>query len=139
MSGNINQERAKAAYEFAKEATKIKCSDEYKSYVKKIQELIYKNGLIPTIAYIKMKSEKDKDKQNYKTKPEYAYKILYDQLTRYLKSKNYKIGNDLFEFVKRCNSEVNRKIVVEVLSLFDWLRRFSEGLIKNDGGNSNEA
>jgi len=100
----------------------------YRSYVKKIPTMIVSNGLGQTLAFIKAKSEKGN-----------AYDLIYKQLTEYMKSEHtarIKMPQDkteLIEWVISCDSATYRYITQEILAFLNWLKRFTEGLIEEEG------
>jgi CRISPR-associated protein Cmr5 len=137
----IEHGRATTAYTFAKSGealgggkkivnTKIEDSKEakeYKSYVKKIPMMIKSNGLGATLAFVKSKQKKE------------AYNLIYTQLSEWLttniitapllpKNTNFDLVN---EVISKDSSEY-RTIAIETLALFNWLRRFAEGLIQGE-------
>lgn len=117
----LEQGRAKYAYECAEQGASEAKSSEYKSYAKKIPMMIKTNGLGATLAFIKSKNER--------------YKKIYHQIAEWIAQNelfNYNTRTDLVDFVISCDSTVYRALTIEILALFNWLRRFAEGLI-NDG------
>ncbi len=119
---DIEKERAIFAYEKVDEAITnqgIKQS-EYKSYCKKIPSLIQTNGLSATFAFIFSKNNT-------------TYTLIYDQVNEWLK-KRYSIesNEELIERLIKLDSIKYKKVTIEVLSLFSWLRRFAEGRISKD-------
>ncbi len=111
---------------------------EYRSYVKKIPMLIKTNGLGATLAFVFSKSKrKDSDKGDE------AYKKIYEQVkewyereenpyAEWFKKDEYK-NKELAEIVCEMGSQEYRAITKETLAFFNWLRRFAEGLIDEDG------
>lgn len=138
MESNISgleQGRAKFAYECAKEGSlldkkkeykdKNYKSKEYKAYTKKIPMLIKTNGLGATFAFMFSKGG--------------TYEFIGDQILDWLShdqkgllSKEIKEFKDLNEYVISRKSYEYRMITIEILSFFNWLRRFAEGLIVED-------
>ncbi len=114
---------AKIAYDFAEEGAAISKKKEYKSYVKKIPSLIYKNGLSATLKFIDIKRNNQSNND--------AYNILFNQIKKFLVDMGHSL-NDPFTYVSSCDSNKYRKVTIEILSLFDWLKRFADGLIKED-------
>jgi CRISPR-associated protein Cmr5 len=123
---DIEKERAIFAYEKVDKAVnnqKIKQS-EYKSYCKKIPSLIQTNGLSATFAFMFSKKTG-------------TYIYIYNQVDEWLK-KRYRGDNDLDneqELMKKLlslESVKYRKVTIEILALFNWLRRFAEGRISKD-------
>lgn len=129
LASKLEQGRVEFAYNCAekeKEELKEKVK-EYKSYSKKISSMILTNGLGQTLAFVKAKSKKEK-----------AYELLYEQTTEYFRSNftvRIKISpdqNDLLEWVISCDSQDYRYITNELLAFLNWLRRFAEGMIKEE-------
>jgi len=117
---------------------KYKLAGNYKSYVKKIPMMILNNGLGATFAFIYSKKEKEK-----------AYKKIYLQINNWLKEQDIKSGIcddecykkeknknckdiDLVEWIICLNSQEYRVVTNEVLALFNWLKRFADGMIEGD-------
>jgi CRISPR-associated protein Cmr5 len=128
----LEKGRAEFAYECVDKAIKnfkndLKKQKEYKSYIRKIPPMILSNGLGQTLAFVKAKS-----------KNENAYKLIYQQLTDYLKSEHTgrirmpQQENELVKWVISCDSLTYRYITQEILALLNWLKRFAEGLIEEE-------
>jgi len=124
---DIEKERAIFAYEKVDEAVQnqgIKQS-EYKSYCKKIPSYIQTNGLSATFAFIFSKNNT-------------TYTLIYDQVDEWLRRRyndDSTILNReqrLMERLIRLDSTKYKKVTIEVLALFSWLRRFAEGRIVKD-------
>lgn len=138
----LEEGRAIYAYGFALDGKKIiqKAQignqwfedDKYKSYVKKIPMLIKTNGLGSTLAFIKSKRKKTGENSD----PKNAYDLIYQQIKQWLvdEKKLLNIGkdDDLVEKIISLDSPMYRAITNEVLSLFNWLKRFADGLIEDD-------
>lgn len=128
--GGIENGRASYAYDCALKAkTFDNCKCEYKSYVKNIPAMIKINGLGATLAFIKSKQKNDANKK------EYAYKLIYDQIDDWLKLESKGLVNlgendDLVRKIIELPSQNYRAVTIEILGLFSWIRRFAEGLIK---------
>lgn len=125
----LERGRAEFAYECALEgAHNDAIRSEYKAYVKKIPMYIKTNGLGAAFAFVMSKS---KDTGNRGK----AYKMIYEQTKKWLKKDDKMLinldGNKEFayEIVKLPSSQY-RAVTIEVLSFFNWLRRFAEGLIE---------
>lgn len=136
----LSQQRAKWAYEFAEEGSKLnknkKVDRAYKSYTKKIPMLIKTNGLGATFAFVKAKANKDTSKRDH------AYEVIYKQTERWLRETMPHIFQDkqgkplknqdlVYVFITQESHEY-RQIAVEVLAFFTWLKRFAEGLIEGE-------
>jgi len=124
----IEQGRASFAYEKVLEAKDQLKKDEvkYKSYVRKIPMYIKTNGLGPTFAFVKSKSKED------------AYSLIYKQTEEWLKESGALDGGEelIKEIIKKDSADY-RYLTNEVLALFNWLRRFSDGLIKGEISDEN--
>jgi len=126
----LEKGRAESAYKCVEEAIeKLKDkSKDYKSHVKKIPSMILSNGLGQTLAFIKAKSN---------SKSGDAYKLIYEQLTNYIKSecpsriKMPQNEKELIKWVINLDSTDYRHLTEELLSFLNWLKRFSEGLIED--------
>jgi CRISPR-associated protein Cmr5 len=116
----IENGRARAAYDFVGEAKRELKSEEekkYKSYIKKMAPLIKTNGLGNTIAF-------------YFSKKEKSYDIIYSQLQEWLRKQDLLgEGGSLIEDITRMDSKKYRHLTIETLSLLNWWSRFVDGLI----------
>ncbi|MCS7200338.1 MAG: type III-B CRISPR module-associated protein Cmr5 [Caldimicrobium sp.] len=98
---------------------------DFRSYVRKLPQMILSNGLGQTLAFVYAKKEGGN-----------AYDIIYKQLTDYLKSevssriKMPNNQNELIEWAISLNSYEYRYVTEELLALFIWIRKFAEGMIK---------
>jgi len=104
---------------------------EYKSYVKKIPMLIKTNGLGATFAYMLSKGG--------------TYEFIGNQVLEWLKNDEKGIlananeinsFKELTEKIVSLNSPAYRALTIEILSFFNWLRRFAEGLIEGEDENA---
>ena len=92
--------------------------------------MIKTNGLGETFAFVKAKKVKRAEETD---KPGYAYYLIYDQTSQWLKESGFlKQEKDLVEWIISLDSPTYRAVTNEVLSLFKWLSRFSEGLIEGE-------
>lgn len=145
----IENGRAEFAFLCAKEAKDKfkKNASDYKSYAKNIPMMIKTNGLGATLAFILSKS-KDKA-ENGKYSKGQSYMLIYEQVKEWLNSdqKKYLLEkadekeNELVNKVISLESTPYRAVTIEVLALFNWLRRFADGLIedkKEDKGKTSE-
>lgn len=103
-----------------------KYGKEYKAYVKKTPMMVKTSGLGATLAFI-MSKKKDGN----------AWALIYNQVDNWLKtSDNHYLIDDkngeLSEIIIQLESDKYRAVTNEVLALFNWLRRFAEGLIEGD-------
>jgi CRISPR-associated protein Cmr5 len=130
---HIERERARFAYECAERGKDLNKSKEYKAYIKKIPMLIKSNGLASALAFVKAKSTTETSKAGY------AYYVINEQLTQWLKQEpkgilSDKLNNnvDLVKAVLELNSDEYRAVTNEVLAFLTWLKRFAEGLIEGE-------
>ena len=133
MAGRrINIEQKRAAYAFeqvtaAKGSLQSK-SKEYKSYSRKIPMLIKSSGLGSTIAFVYAKGFKGGRLQERE-----AYGLLYQQTEKWLQQQGYLAeGEKMIHGVIRKDSKEYRSITNEVFALYNWLRRFAEGMIEGE-------
>lgn len=117
--------RAAFAYQCALEGKGLDKPSEYKTYVKKIPMMIKTNGLGAAFAFMKSK------------KKEETYKLLYKQTHDWLKEnlalgETFSKNDDLVKILIELDSSSYRAVTIEVLALFNWLKRFSDGLIEKD-------
>ncbi len=123
----IEENRAIFAYKCVENAmADTQVAKKYKSYAKKIPRLIQNNGLGPAMAFVYSKKGKNRNAD------EKAYSRLYNDIQNrlrdlYLLEKDV----DLTKAVCEKNSVEYREITIEVLALFNWLRRFVEGMIED--------
>lgn len=122
---HIENGRVKKAYDFVKEIMDKddEIKKEYKSYVKKIPSMILTNGIGPTIAF--MYSKKG------------TYEIIYNQIQDYLKSDislRFRLSKDtgLIEAITTLDSINYKLLTAEIMALFNWLRKFAEGMLEVD-------
>ncbi len=130
----IEQRRAISAYRYVEEAieklggNESNNSAKYKSYAKKVPALIKTNGLGATYAFIKSKDNTD------------AYALIYNQTGKWLQEcygDTFSRDEDLVKCLISLPSVEYRTATVEVLALFNWLRRFAEGLIEGEAEDEN--
>jgi CRISPR-associated protein Cmr5 len=104
------------------------CAKEYKSYSKKIPMMIKTNGLGATVAFIFSKKEKE------------SYKLLYKDIANWFKKTenlHFALNNgELVDEIIKLESAQYRAATNETLALFNWLRRFTEGLISGEADNN---
>lgn len=145
---NIEQKRAKAAFEYAKAAENSK---NYGSYAKKMPMHILNNGLANALAFAYSKSDWEQlyldiedwllsDPQNLITeKLNDQKKVIAERINKIVAEKEIKktlsdkekkdIADKenkkaLIETILGLNDSELRQVTNEVLALFSWLRRF---------------
>jgi CRISPR-associated protein Cmr5 len=124
MSVNdLEKKRSQFAYGCVVEAIEnfkkdTKKQKEYKSYIKKIPMMILNNGLGATFAFIYSK-KKDGN----------AYELIYKQVDEWLKKDS---KDDLVKWIIDQESQQYRATTNEVLALFNWLKRFADGMIEGE-------
>lgn len=126
----LEQGRAYFAYQQVQSVAGEGYDKEYKAYVKKIPMLIKTNGLGSAVAFVDAKS---KGKAN---NSKLAYGAVYEQITGWLKKDEKTLidllEKNLTEAILLLDSRNYRAATVEVLALFNWLRRFAEALIEGE-------
>jgi len=147
MSGikDLAQKRSRFAYGCATQGKSILSlaqidneyykDDKYKSYVKKIPMMILTNGLGATFAFIyskQKKEDKQKRKAGVKENPKNGYDLIYTQVNRWLtESHIQKPNGELIEWIINRESQEYRAVTNEILALFNWLKRFADGMIED--------
>lgn len=102
---------------------------DYKSHVKNIPMMIKTNGLGATFAFVK-----SKNKKTYDLIEEQTHEWLKDCLT----TKHFFVNStDLVKNIIELKSPEYRAVTTEVLALFNWLKRFSDGLIQDESEENN--
>ncbi len=128
----LEKGRAEFAYRCVKNAVNNlddKRKKEYRSHTRKITHTILSNGLGQTLAFVYAKKEEGN-----------AYDLIYKQLTDYLKSdsttriKMPENQSELIEWVISLDSYNYRYVTEEVLAFLNWLKKFAEGMIEEEGG-----
>jgi len=109
-----------------------KLNENYRSYAKKLPQMILSNGLGQSLAFI---FSKKKDGN--------AYDLLYKHISEYMESDNtIRISKDkekdIVEWVISLDSLTYRYATEEILVFLNWLRRFAEGMIEMPQGDKNE-
>ncbi|MFZ2969466.1 MAG: type III-B CRISPR module-associated protein Cmr5 [Sulfuricurvum sp.] len=104
--------------EKTKKSVPSKQQKEYKAYIKKIPMMILTNGLGATFAFVYSKKDKD------------AYGLIYKQVDEWLKVPQ---NVELVKWIIDQESPEYRAVTNEVLALFNWLKRFADGMIEGDG------
>lgn len=132
LQKTLEQGRAKFAYDCAEAGSGIPKKKDYKSHTKKIPMMIKTNGLGAAFAFVKAKGNSDKE-------TDYAYKLIYRQVTDWLKQEPCGLvaaplneGKDLAEVIITLDSPRYRTLTNEVLAFLTWLKRFAEGLIEGE-------
>ena len=126
----IEQGRATYAYNAVNEINKSdskKIKESYKSAAKKLPVLIKTNGLGQTLAFVKSKRAK-------RGKPQNGYDKLYQQVGDWLRTDTANKlvpQGELVEKVIDLPSSTYRQVTIETLALFNWMRRFVDGLMKD--------
>ncbi len=128
----LEEGRAIYAYNCVQKSLEdISTAKKYKSYAKKIPTLIQNNGLGPAMAFVFSKIGKKSSSE------EKAYFELYNDIENWLRekhtlelNKNEKV--DLIRTICERDSIVYREFTMEILSLFNWIRRFVDGMIDDD-------
>lgn len=116
--------------EFALSCAQKACSKnkqiqkEYRSYARRIPQMILTNGLGQTLAFVFSKKKEGN-----------AYDLVYEQMKDYMNSPHVSViqkpnDKDLIEWVVSLNTHEYRYVEEEILAFLNWLRRFAEGLLE---------
>lgn len=116
----------------------------FKGHIKNIPMYIYNNGLIATIAFILKKRGKEDERKEGSDKESY-YKIgqiLEEYFNRdfvqyYDKFEGKKLEN-IVKLLIECDSKLYRRITLDILSVLEWLVRFSDAMLEGEGENSDQ-
>ena len=121
----IESGRAEFALDAVKEvigSVDDKTKKEYKSYAKKLPSLVLTNGLAATVAFACEKGG--------------AWDLLVKNISCWLVKKKFFADKDgLKEYLCSLYSDDYRIVTNEVLSLFEWVRRFASGMIEGEATN----
>lgn len=147
----LEQGRAAFAYECANkqavkqannQTDKKTFAEDYKQLVKKVPMLIKTNGLGATFAFLQSKSKNMGDNEHTQILVDVAAWLKQDIKKDLIYKKSEKEqGNDfdkkdkdlaklMVERTMGMESPEYRAITIEVLAFLNWLKRFSDGLIK---------
>jgi CRISPR-associated protein Cmr5 len=116
----LEQQRATKAWELV---TQVKENSQgYNSWVKKVPVLILTNGLGQTLAFLKSKSDHEKE-------------LLYEHLSVWLMvqmswSPQSQQKTDLLERLIHESSANYRRATIEALAFLNWLKRFAGALLE---------
>jgi CRISPR-associated protein Cmr5 len=122
----IEQQRASKAWELVNRvkqgARSSKEQKEYNSWVKKVPVLILTNGLGQTVAFLKSKSDREKQ-------------LLYEHLSAWLMgqvswSAQAQQKTDLIDRLIHESSTNYRRATLEALAFLNWLKRFADALLE---------
>ncbi|MFW0884735.1 type III-B CRISPR module-associated protein Cmr5 [Candidatus Acidulodesulfobacterium sp. H_13] len=134
--GNMEQKRASFAYKCAKMATQENIMPKYSAYVKKLPMMIKTNGLGAALTFVFAK----KNNKNKIDSPEkQAYRKLYEDIQKWLTEESplikikLKKEEELIDSIVKQESQKYRMLTIETLAFLNWLKRFSEGMVKEEG------
>ncbi|ADU92824.1 type III-B CRISPR module-associated protein Cmr5 [Geobacillus sp. Y412MC52] len=123
----VGIENGRAAFAFqevkqAKEGLKENFEN-YRSYVKKMPSLIQVNGLGQALAFCFQKKGRE-------------YRSIYRSIAKWMKEQFPgqfgKEDMELVEVVVNLSSADYRLWTMETLALLDWMRKFADGMVKDD-------
>ncbi|MEW5323555.1 type III-B CRISPR module-associated protein Cmr5 [Geobacillus thermoleovorans] len=122
----VGIENGRAAFAFqevkqAKERLKTNFEN-YRSYVKKMPSLIQVNGLAQALAFCFQKGREYRE--IYRSIAKWMSEQFPDQLN--------KADTELVEVVINLSSADYRLWTMETLALLDWMRKFADGMAKDD-------
>lgn len=146
---NVNLDLAAFAMECVNNVKKEDDIDEkkYKTLVKKMATLIQKNGLMGTFVFNLSKCKKEHHKEvlkniinwtncNYKINNIKNFKgenLKFENGTKGIKDiKDIEVLERYTSWMVSLDQKEYRLITKEVMSLFGWVKRFSEGMIEGD-------
>ena len=114
---------------------KIINSKDYKTLLKKMNVLIQKNGMIGTLVFLLSKSIKNK--HHKEVLKNMRYWCEKDIKLDFLEKKGLKDTSkmDDTQFIEKITGLTSREYLVltqEMMNLFGWLKRFSDGMIEGD-------
>lgn len=106
-------------------------ADKYKTLSKKMAVLIQKNGLIGTLVFILSKANKEKASEFILEnviewcKEDYKLEFLKDKL-------KYDDNEKFILSITELSNQEYRLATKEIMNLFGWIKRFSDGMIKGE-------
>jgi len=103
----------------------------YRPYITKTPTLIQTNGLGNTLAFYKSKFGQEKEEKLSAEKR--AYKLLYEHINTWFKERFE--NRDILEWIidENTSSIDVFKATKEVLALLNWMKRFAEAELKEEG------
>ncbi len=137
----IEQGRAEYAYRCVKDILDIESSGnerdfsakKYKQHVKKVPTLIKANGLGPAFAFIKTKMNKGEESDKR------SWEEIYNHTKEWIRERceikyfsTLQEGEEergFLEDIIRLDTVNYRMLTTEIMALFSWLKRLSDGLI----------
>ncbi len=152
-----DRERAKYAFECVKKVKESSYKKGYTSYIKNFPTMILQNGLGNTVAFYFSKGcEVKKENGQEIKKIKDAHGIILLQFFKWYFSLNenkdieelaaetiptdsdqknaYDFIKDKIDEMLNSNTFAYRKMEKEALALSNWLRRFAEGMLSDEGG-----
>jgi len=94
---------------------------EYKAYVKKIPMMILTNGLGATFAFVYSKKKNGN-----------VWELIYNQTKVWFQVPE---NDELVKWIIDQDSQLYRATTNELLALFNWLKRFADGMIEGEEEN----
>jgi len=136
MTKQLNDERAKHAYDFMYEISKKdeKKQKEFRSLVRSFPAMVQNNGLCTAVAFLQSKGKAEK-KKNSEEVIENAHLKLYNMIKDWLIVKKL-INDDLMKIIVESGRESYRMRSKEVIAYLFWVKRFAEGMLKEDDNKS---
>ena len=128
--------------EIEKEKEKKKqklAADKYKSLSKKMTVLIQKNGLIGTLVFVLSKVKKEKANEfvleNIVKWCEEDYKLDFLREKLRVDEENANSNEVFIEKITKLSNQEYRLVTKEIMNLFGWIKRFTDGMIEGEGQN----
>ncbi|KYN79029.1 type III-B CRISPR module-associated protein Cmr5 [Clostridium sporogenes] len=128
--------------EIEKEKEKKKqklAADKYKTLSKKMTVLIQKNGLIGTLVFVLSKVKKEKANEfvleNIVKWCEEDYKLDFLREKLRVDEENANSNEVFIEKITKLSNQEYRLVTKEIMNLFGWIKRFTDGMIEGEGQN----
>ena len=135
----INKDLKRKKASFAFNEIKGIQNKKFKSHIRNIPMYIYNNGLIATIAFI-LKKRGEPTKENKKEIEESYYEIgeilknyFNEDFVQYHDEFKGKELDNIMKLLIECDSKVYRRITLDILSILEWLVRFSDAMLEGEG------
>ena len=140
---DLNRQKAQFAFEMIDSVKDKDFAGKFSGHIKNMPMYIYNNGLVATLAFVLAKSS-PKDKSSLE---KCSYKkiglIFLEYFVEYSGLKLKKLDNkskedELDQAIKElinCSSKEYRRITLDILSMLEWLVRFSDGMLESGDDN----
>jgi CRISPR-associated protein Cmr5 len=130
MIQNINNDRAKDAYEYIEKNIKDEkeLQKEFRTLARSFPTMVQVNGTCAAVAFLYAKKQSKTSSGSLKNS---AHGKLLETLENWLRIKGF-IGVEvsLMKSLTSCSSEEYRLISKEIIAYTQWLKRFAEGMLE---------